>query len=416
MKKLQVQTIPRPDRMRIILAGVMSIALLLAACQDNTTGTNAATGTTGQSRPNAAANATAAPLPTRVVTAETSITVDGGLTLASPLVTVGFEGSGKVTAIYVVLGQTVKKGDVLAEIDGTTLTDVLQKARESLVLKQAQVDSSLAPSSPSSVASAQAALASAYATYNVAKQGNTAATIDQALIAWNQAKNSLYSSQLNRDQSCGFTASTPQNERINNGSAKCKTAELGVKNAEISAQAAEQKYLDEQKSPTQNDLAKSWANVLQAQASLASAQGKVSDAQKKVYELQLADTQLNVARAERDLAQAKLLSPCACTVQSIDLTLGTGAGNGVTLLDTTQLQFHTSNLSEQDMVKLSAGQPVSIRLKAFDKVFAGKVNAVLPISSGTQGTLALYTAIIDLDQPNTPLLPGMTGQAEIHLP
>ncbi len=397
------------------LSAIAIAILLLTACSNDTTATTDAGNTTQTGRRSNVANSTATALPTRVVQAESSVAVDGGLTLSSPLVTVAFESSGKVIAINVTPGQSVKKGDVLAEINGTLLRDALQKTQESLVLKQAQIDSSLAPSSKSSLDSSKAALASAYAAYNQAKQGTSAANIEQSLIAWNQAKNSLYSAQLNRDQNCGFNASTPQNERINNGSTKCKVAELGVKNAELNEKAAQQKYLSAQIPPTKNDLAKSWANVLQAQASLVSAQGAVSDAQKKVYTLQLSDAKLAVERAERDLAQTKLIAPCNCAVQMIDLTLGAGAGNGVTLLDTAQLQFHTSNLTEQDVVKLNTGQGVTIRLKAFDKTFSGKVNSVLPISSGTQGSIALFTAIIDLDKPDAALLPGMTGQAEILL-
>ena len=414
LKTLPTHPYTNTNSMRTLVAGVMSAALLLTACQNDITGNGTtATNTPGQNQRTAVVNAT--PLPTRVVAAETSIAVDGGLALASPLVTMGFESTGKVTAIHVAPGQSVQPGDVLAEIDGSTLQDALQQAQEGLVLKQAQIDSSLAPSSPSGVTSARAGLASAYAAYNIAKQGTGAADIEQALISWNQAKNSLYSAQLNRDQSCGFTAGTPQNERINNGSAKCKTAELSVKNADMNVLAAEQKYVLLQKPPTKDDLAKAWANVLQAQASLTSAQGNVSDQQKKVYELQLADAKLGVARAERERAKATLRSPCACTVQSVALTLGAGTGNGISLLDTSQLQFQTSNLSEQDVVKLNTGQVAVIRLKAFDTAISGKVSAVLPISSGLQGTVALYTAIIDLDKTDVMLFPGMTGQAEIRL-
>lgn len=396
--------------MGLLLASV----LLLGACQNNTatSDTSASTGTQFSRNSNAAANTTATPLPTRAVVAAQSIAVDGQVTLASPLVTVGFESTGKVTAINVTPGQSVKKGDVLAEIDGITLKNAVQTAQEALVLKQAQIDSSLSPSTKSSIDSAKAALASAYASYKTLKAGPTADTVEQALRSWNEAKNSLYSAQLNRDQMCGFSASTPKDERVLPNNPKCKAADLAVQSSDLNERDAYRRYQEAQAPTAQADLASSWANVLQAQAGLSSAQNNVTTATKKVYELQLADAQLSVERAQRDLAQAKLISPCDCTVQTVDLTIGAGAGDGVTLLDTSKLQFHTTNLSEQDVV---TGQTAEIRLKAFTQIFTGTVEATLPITSGTQGTSALYTAIIAIDPAGATLLPGMTGQAEIRL-
>ena len=67
------------------------------------------------------------------------------------------------------------------------------------------------------------------------------------------------------------------------------------------------------------------------------------------------------------------------------------------------------------MVNLQDGQAATIRLKAFDKVFTGKVGSVLPVSSGAVSGVALYTAIVKLDPTDVELLPGMTGQAEIAI-
>jgi hypothetical protein len=60
---------------------------------------------------------------------------------------------------------------------------------------------------------------------------------------------------------------------------------------------------------------------------------------------------------------------------------------------------------------------VTIRLKAFTQTFTGKVGTILPLSSGTLSSVALFTANINIDPTpaNVVLLPGMTGQAEINL-
>jgi multidrug efflux pump subunit AcrA (membrane-fusion protein) len=397
----------------LIVAG-----MLLAACQ-NQEPPGAGQGQSGNAAgtPGAAAAVPTA-LPTRVVTVSTSVAVDGELALATPLISASFESSGKVSAVHVAPGQMVKKGDVLAELDGTALNVALQQAQEALALKQAQIDSSLAPAKQTDIDSAKAALASAYAAYNELKQGPSAHDVDAALRSWNQAKNSLYSSQVSRDSVCGRPDGNwdAEAEKKAKTDPECKQADLGVQAAELSESNAHQKYLDAQKPASQDELTKAWANVVQAQTNLATLQNGASDAQKQVYNVQLAQTKLTVERAQRDLAQAKLVSPCACVVQEVNLSVGASSeGGSITLLDTSQVKFQTTNLNERDAVKLQAGQTATIRLKAFEQTFTGKVGALLPLSSGAQGELALYTAMIDLDPTEVALRPGMTGQAEIEL-
>ncbi len=397
------------------LAGLLVVTMLSAACQDQTATPEATTQGAGRARrataaaaagvtPEAATAAQATPLPARVVVANTTVTVDGVLTLGGPLISMSFSGSGKVTAVHISPGQSVKKGEVLAELDGTVLNTALQQTQEQLVLKQAQIEGNLAPSAKTDLDTAKASLASAYAAYAELKKGPAANDVEQALRSWNQAKNSLYSSQLNRDSLCVKDST----------GGKCQQAEYGVKSAEINERAAYQKYVDAQAPTTQDKLTQSWSGVLQAQASLAKLQNNVSDEDKQVYDLQLASAQKTVARAQRNLAKTKLTSPCDCKVQEVSLSVG-GAGGNVTLLDVSQLQFHTTNLNERDVVNLQDGQAVTIRLKAFDKAFTGKVGNVLPVSSGQLSGVALYTAIVTMDLADAELLPGMTGQAEIAL-
>ncbi|NJM42368.1 MAG: biotin/lipoyl-binding protein [Anaerolineae bacterium] len=402
------------------LAGLLVAVVVLAACQDQTQPTTTTTDPAqntgrgrratpvagGEAAPAAGAAAPAQPtaLPTRVVVANTTLTVDGVLALGGPLMTMSFSGNGKVAAVNVSPGQAVKKGDVLAELDSTSLGNALQLAQEQLVLKQAQINSSLAPSAKTELDTARASLASAYAAYAEAKKGPDANTVEQALRSWNQAKNSLYSSQLNRDATCA----------TDKESGKCKQAELGVQSAEINERSAYQKYVDSQAPTTPGTLTQSWSGVLQAQASLAKLQYNVSAEDKQVYDLQLASAQKAVERAQRNLAQAKLTSPCDCKVQEVTMSAG-GAGGNITLLDVAQVQFHTTNLNERDVVNLQQGQAVMLRLKAFGQTFVGKVGNVLPVSSGSLSGVALYTAIVTLDPTDAELLPGMTGQAEITL-
>ncbi|MCL5995973.1 MAG: HlyD family secretion protein [Chloroflexi bacterium] len=404
-------------RICLVLAGV-----LLVACQNEATpavqGQPDGSNVSGTAQPGAAPAAMPTALPTRVVTASDTVAVDGVLDLASPLISASFEDIGLVTTLNVSPGQVVKKGDVLAELSATSLTTALEKAQESLALQEAQIAKSLAPSEQTDIDTAKASLAAAYAAYNEVKAGPSSHDVESALRSYNQAKNSLYSSQLGRDRACNRPDGSwdAEAEKKAKTDPECKQADLAVEASELNVTSSYQKYLEAQEPATQEDLTKAWASVVQAQASLNSLQSGATDEETQIYDVQLAQAKLTVERAERDLEKAKLISPCDCVVQEVNMSAGaTSEDATITLLDTLQLKFLTTNLTEQDVIKLQAGQTATIRLRAYEQNFSGTVNAILPLSSGTQGSLALYTAILDIDPGDAVLQPGMTGQAEINL-
>ncbi len=367
-------------------------------------GNNAAS--TQQTAPQAQAPAAQAAVQT--------LSVDGTLALHVPLVTAAFESSGKVATVNVKPGQTVKQGDVLAVLDSEALNTALQSVQEALTLKEAEIANSLAPATTTQLNSAKTSLSSAYAAYNELKAGADATEVEEALRSLNQAKNSLYSTQLNRDEECGWVGKVAADKISPAGDPDCKEAQLSVLNGELRVQTAEQNYADAQAPATQAELTKAWANVLQAQASLASLQNGVTAEEQAVYDLQLAQAKESVARAERNMSNAQLVSPCDCVVQDVTISAGAEAAGSITLLDISQLKFQTSNLSELNVLSVQAGQKATIRLRAFDDVLTGEVESVLPVSSGTSGDVALFTTLIKLDETDLALLPGMTGAAEIE--
>ena len=357
----------------------------------------------------AAAGAVVGGVVTRTETAAT-VAGTGVLALRTPQVLAQFETSGQISKVNVVAGQTVKKGDVLAELDLSDLNEVLRKAKESLALKETEIATALEPASQSDIDNAAAQLGSAYASYTQLLQGADKYALESALRSWNQARNSLYSSQLNRDQACGLVPGIPGSNE-----ASCKSAQLSVQQAEMREATAHQSYLDAQKPASNDQLVKSWSAVASAQNNLANLKNGVSAEKRHVYELQLKQLQVAVDRATRNLARAKLLSPCDCVVQAVTLTAGSTSEGNVTLLDTARLIFRATNITERDVIAIKPGQSATLRLKAFNDLFTGKVAAVLPASSGMQSSTALFTVLIDLDPSTANLLPGMTGSVDITI-
>ena len=79
-----------------------------------------------------------------------------------------FEGSGEVTQVHVTMGQQVKAGDVLAEIDPADAQRALDTARVGLQVAQAKLDDLLDGASAADLASADQSVAAAQSSYDKA--------------------------------------------------------------------------------------------------------------------------------------------------------------------------------------------------------------------------------------------------------
>lgn len=397
------------------LASACAVLATLVACSAPAPGP----GLTPDATP-AGTTATAAPLPTRAVAPRQAIVAEGELVLATPPTQLSFDVSARVIAVNVVAGQAVRRGDVLAEVDDAQLRDALQQARDQLALAEAEVQQAQAPPRSSDVDGARAALTAAIARYEALKKGPSPLDIERALRNWNQARNQLYSAQIARDSECGWSAGQPTADKVTPDDPECKHAQLNVSAAEQNERIAFLRYQDTQRPPTKAELAQAYADVVSARANLAKLEAGASAQQRRVAELQLEQRRVAVERAEHNLSKAKLISPCDCTVQEVNIAVGaptTPGTTAITLLRLQDLRFRTTNLTERDVVTIAIGAPASVRLRAFEQPFDGRVRAILPQSSGVKGNLALFVVIISLDAwrdtAEAPLLPGMTGEAQI---
>lgn len=348
------------------------------------------------------------PLPTRIVVTDTAVTVDGVVALSVPTTTLGFEQTGKVVSVNVTTGQAVKKGDVLATVDETSLQDAVTDAQLQVQLVEAQIKTQASTTTKEELAAARAALVSANANYSVTAAGAGQSEIDTAKRSLDAAWLGYLGAQSSRDTHCGTPAGLEATE--------CKLQEASYGTAFenwVSALKAYNKLLE----PVGEDaLAQAQANVTSAQAKIASLGNTVTAQAKKLAETQYSQAQTALERAQNNLAKAKLVSPCDCIVQTVNVAEGVVApSSAFALVDLSKLQFTTTNLSESDVAQIKPGATVVVRLKSYEQTFTGKVNTILSQSSGTQSGTALFTAIIDLDPTDQMLLPGMTGQAEISI-
>lgn len=378
-----------------------------------------------------------------------------GSVVAAREVALAFGSSGTLLELNVGLGDAVKEGDVLARIDDTAARQAVTSAEQALIRAKADLqtarqnyadliappteaelleaqaavetaqknlDDLLKGATAAEIAQAEANLASAEEAYKEALAGPSEEDIRKAQLALDQAKNSRWSVQMNRDATCGMRPD----------SSACDQAQAQVLNAEISVQLAEMNLETVKKGKTQAEiqalaaqvaaaketLAKlragpSQAEINAAKAQLAAAQEKLADLQNgpTAEEIALAEqnvrsAELAVEQAEANLTEAKealercaLVAPFDGVITAVNAQVGdTVNGNSavLTLADLSQVVLDVY-LDETDWAMVRVGHEVEVTFDAIpDQVFKGKVVRVSPQLVTVSGVKSVYAqAVLD---------------------
>ncbi len=410
--------------------GLIFMLLAVVACGEQPVET------TATAVPPASSESEAEPTATRPNQSGVTILADGSVVAVHPVLAVSFTASGRLLELAVQPGDEVAAGDLLATLDDAALLDAatnaeLQVAQSELNLAQAQIElDRLVNWEPdeTAVALAEANLAAAQAQLENAQVSDAAAgnSVTSANVSVAQAERQLADAQEaydtafdpGREWELGdpFRKQLLENER--------DAATRNLQFAEENLRVARANY----------SLAAAGLNndtALNAQASVVSAEQALEQAQKPPTAEQIETAQLNVSQAELSLQQsqlslvqaqdavqdAQLTAPTAGTVLSVEVAEGAMVGAGspiITLLDTTQLEFHTNNLSERDLARVEAGQPVQVTLKAYpNDVIEGSVVRIGTQATGTVGDAAVFPVIVSISSSELDIRPGMTGRAEI---
>jgi HlyD family secretion protein len=165
-------------------------------------------------------------------------------------------------------------------------------------------------------------------------------------------------------------------------------------------------------SPQQLDLAKS--NADSATASVAGAQAQVTQAAAQVLQKEAA-----VTVAQTNLNYTTIHAPIDGTVIARNVDVGQTVAASLqapTLFtiaqDLTKMQVYAST-DESDVGMIRTGQIVSFKVDAYPKdTFSGKVSQVR-MNATTVQNVVTYNTVIDFDNPDTKLFPGMTAYITI---
>ena len=221
-----------------------------------------------------------------------------GTVAAQSTTSLSFDQSGRITAVNVKLGQEVKQGDVLAELDSTSLQRSLSTAQVGLSSAQTRLNQLLEGSTQSELASADQSLVQAQASYSEAVRALQDLEAGPTASEQLSAQQAVTSAQAQLDQAklalSDLTA------------APTASAELAAQQAVTSAQSqldqANRALSDLQAPPTASEQ-------LSAQQAVTSAQAQLDQAEASRAQLNTTNSDaVTAAQHAEELARASLLS------------------------------------------------------------------------------------------------------------
>lgn len=134
---------------------------------------------------------------------------------------------------------------------------------------------------------------------------------------------------------------------------------------------------------------------------------------------QITQARANLATAETNLGYTKIIAPVDGTIISRKIDIGQSVAASfqapelfTIAQDLTKMQIEVS-VSEADIGKVAVGQEVTYTLDGYqDSIFHGKVTQVR-ISPTTVSNVVTYTVIVEVNNEELKLIPGMTANVSI---
>lgn len=361
-----------------------------------------------------------------------------GTVQAVSTVQVGSQASGTISAIYVDFNSTVKKGQVIAQLDPATVQAQVQQSRANVEqsrtnVRQLQVGVEQARAeyqrtlaalqqSRVGVINAQAGTSAARSTVQNNQSGVVSAEANVAVL---KAQMDDAQAILSQDQSLATSGVISQRE-LNTSQMTFKTAEARYQQS--LAQLNQARLT--QKSSADVGIIQSNGAVQQAQAQVKQAEAQVqqSAANIKQAETQVQQGQIQVEQAQAALHLAEInqnnltiLSPIDGVVVSRSVEIGQTVAASLsapTLFtianDLTQMQVIAS-VDQADIAQIEKAKGVTFTVDAFvGEEFKGTINQVRLNPTAVQNVVT-YNAVIDVSNPDLKLKPGMTANLEFTI-
>ena len=333
-----------------------------------------------------------------------------GTVRANQTAMLGWQTSGTIKKINVMVGSTVKAGDVLAILDVTSLAQNVILAQADLVTAQRNLDA--LKNSQLAQAQAQLNLADAQKALSDAKKQrsylNYRASDDQIQSARNDlviANDKVDKAQEAYDKVSDRAADDPLRAQSYNNLIAARQNRDQV-----------QYNLDYLLSTTNPE------DIAEADAKVAMAEAQLGDAQREWDRLKNGPdpSDISAAQARVDAIQATLntqsiKAPFGGTITEVDASTGDQVSPGTVAfrLDDVSHLLLDVQISEVDINRIAANQEVGMSFDAIsDKTYSGKVSQVAKVGTLSQGSV-IFNVTIEMTDADQSVLPAMTAAVNI---
>ncbi len=316
-----------------------------------------------------------------------------------------FTIAGRVQKVVVAVGDQVKAGDVLAELETSNLEAAVKQAEVAVQRAEAQLNAAKAGARQQEITMAEAALAAAKANLRKLRAGPDENLLIEARAQVANAEAAVRQAQAAYDRAGG--ASNPY--------ASMLPTSLQLEQATNDCIAAKARLEALQKGPRAADIEPAAAEIQRAQAQLELVQAGPRAESIAVADADVATAKMALEGARVTFNQAQLRAPFDGKIAAVQLSGGEAVAPGQVVLmlaDLDHLQVETTDLSERGVSQVAAGQPATIFVEALNQELDGRVVQIAPRSNKVGGDV-VYTVTIDLDGQPAGLRWGMSAKVDI---
>ncbi|HSE17649.1 MAG TPA: efflux RND transporter periplasmic adaptor subunit [Pyrinomonadaceae bacterium] len=338
-----------------------------------------------------------------------TVTATGALQ-AVTTVQVGSQASGTISALYADFNSTVKKGQVVAQLDPSTAKAQVDQARANLQNARASLANARAAvvNAQAGVRDAQAKSLAARSTVQNSQAGVSGAEANVAVLKAQQDDAASLMKQQESLLKAGVIAQRDYDVAVT----AYKTAEARYNQAVAQLNQAKSA---EQSSSTAG-IAQSQAAIEQSKAQVQQSQAQVAQAQAQVQQAEAA-----LSMSEVNLSHTTITSPIDGVVVSRDVNVGQTVAASLsapTLFtianDLTAMQV-IANIDQADIGLVEQAKSVKFSVDAFPgKEFDGKIEQMRLNPVNVQNVVT-YNVVIDVANPEQKLKPGMTANLTITI-
>ncbi len=322
----------------------------------------------------------------------------------------GSTTSGTVAKVNVKVGDLVKQGDILAELDTSALQVQAAQAEQSYIIQQASYSMTI-QASPTAITSAQMALSNAMANYKLAQQKYSVSSTDQVFLSCNGVSNAQ---QSYNDALTAYNAYIANWRVVVDGSYQASSQKAQLDRTKAAYDQAVSTCTLAQGSVNDSGVKSAYASVVQAQNSLTSLL-QPSDQTVAQARTQLDQARIAADQAQQNLADAQLVAPFDGVVTQVNATVGGPSGSSGVIVLADVSKYHVDVLvDETEIGQIKIGQKVQITYDAIPVTSTGVVSRIAPAGTISQGVVN-YLVRVGLDAAAPSMRISMSANVRIIL-